>query len=651
MKSVVKFFNIRDMDKDKLNLESRKSFKWLKWTLIIICLIITIVLLYVWYSGQFPLLVSFVKLQVYNPGAVEKYKQNNIALSKRNSLIDSSKKVDRIQCPCYYINLDRSQDRMLYMENEFKTYNIKTHLRISAVDGKKLTLSGGLMSGEIVSNQYQYNFINKDQSLSASEVGCTFSHLISIITAYKNGLKRVFISEDDVCFALMPSWSLTIPEICSGAPEDWELLHLFQFTNTDNVMEPYQPYNNTLGAVSYLVNEKGIKSVVDKCYNQVTNTITIDPTQVGAPNGLADVFLFKLCKTYSYTVPLFFTYNETDVMTSTIHIDHTLDHLVRMNEIIGYYTEPAFYITQSHVGEKYTNFLSKLLPHMKQNTNNSDDKNAKCVIVYTASSSKHTYILTQPELNNRPNQFKIVFDVESRDISHLEGINLLFTSKTDKSLLPENTPTVYIPAWFLGLTEAKVNISDLMTHPFQLERLETTNKKFCALIYFSNDKGHGQGRDYRTQFLDELQSRSGNRVDILNGLAQKPKYIYNQYKFILAIEDSFLPSYITKKLIDPLLSIQNEASATIPIYCGAPNVDEYFNTGRFIHVRDFESISECIDRIFQIEKSPQMFQKIINEPIFHENKLDKRFQWSSILQETEPHLPHFLQSSFVEFQN
>lgn len=45
--------------------------------------------------------------------------------------------------------------------------------------------------------------------------------------------------------------------------------------------------------------------------------------------------------------------------------------------------------------------------------------------------------------------------------------------------------------------------------------------------------------------------------------------LYSQYKFVIAFENSVLEDYVTEKLYDPLLA------GTVPIYLGAPNVEEY----------------------------------------------------------------------------
>ena len=66
--------------------------------------------------------------------------------------------------PIYYINLDDQPERKIYMETQFKYWEIENYTRISAYDGREDDLS------DIIKGKYP------DDMLSG-EVGCTTSHL------------------------------------------------------------------------------------------------------------------------------------------------------------------------------------------------------------------------------------------------------------------------------------------------------------------------------------------------------------------------------------------------------------------------------------------------------------------------------------------
>jgi hypothetical protein len=78
-----------------------------------------------------------------------------------------------------------------------------------------------------------------------------------------------------------------------------------------------------------------------------------------------------------------------------------------------------------------------------------------------------------------------------------------------------------------------------------------------------------------------------------------------------------MKGYITEKLIMPMLS------SAIPIYLGAEDVSEYFNPKSFINVNDFENFEECIHYILKVDSDNALYQSILNEPYFHNNRIDK----------------------------
>ena len=69
--------------------------------------------------------------------------------------------------PIYYINLDGQPERKVYMEAQFKYWEIENYTRVSAYDGREDDL------GDILKGKYPDNMLS-------GEVGCTTSHLKSI---------------------------------------------------------------------------------------------------------------------------------------------------------------------------------------------------------------------------------------------------------------------------------------------------------------------------------------------------------------------------------------------------------------------------------------------------------------------------------------
>ncbi len=126
-----------------------------------------------------------------------------------------------INYKAFVINLDRAQDRMKAIEDQFKTHNIKFE-RFNAVDGykilitdleKNITYTGLDLKNKLFEfskmkkyyidcgREEEANFIFYklgDYTFTSGELGCTCSHRSIIIKAIQEKLDRIVIFEDDV---------------------------------------------------------------------------------------------------------------------------------------------------------------------------------------------------------------------------------------------------------------------------------------------------------------------------------------------------------------------------------------------------------------------------------------------------------------------
>ncbi|MGU9977818.1 MAG: glycosyltransferase family 10 domain-containing protein [Candidatus Oxydemutatoraceae bacterium WSBS_2016_MAG_OTU14] len=104
---------------------------------------------------------------------------------------------------------------------------------------------------------------------------------------------------------------------------------------------------------------------------------------------------------------------------------------------------------------------------------------------------------------------------------------------------------------------------------------------------------------------DELQRKSPRgESDWAKG---KLRYIA-QYRFTVAFENKSQPFYITEKILHPLMV------GSIPIYWGAPNIAQFFNPASFINCHDYASFDAVIERIKEIDSSPELYQQYLNAP-------------------------------------
>lgn len=84
--------------------------------------------------------------------------------------------------------------------------------------------------------------------------------------------------------------------------------------------------------------------------------------------------------------------------------------------------------------------------------------------------------------------------------------------------------------------------------------------------------------------------------------------LYAQYKFIIAFENSVLEDYVTEKLYDPLYA------GTVPIYLGAPNVEDYLPG------------TDCIVRADQFE-TPKELAKYLERCYVEDEEYLKYYHW------------------------
>lgn len=146
-------------------------------------------------------------------------------------------------------------------------------------------------------------------------------------------------------------------------------------------------------------------------------------------------------------------------------------------------------------------------------------------------------------------------------------------------------------------------------------------KKFCCVLT-NNDIGirsshypefiklsieNGLLTESRGRYLQNMPSIGGDELDKLN-------YI-NSFKFNLCYDNSEYDGWITEKLIHPIYV------GCIPIYWGCKTVVDEFNSHRFIHARDYTSVSSMWEDILKINNNQGLIRDIQNQPCFPGNKI------------------------------
>mmetsp|Transcript_11513 Transcript_11513/g.15927 ORF Transcript_11513/g.15927 Transcript_11513/m.15927 type:complete len:187 (+) Transcript_11513:102-662(+) len=119
--------------------------------------------------------------------------------------------------------------------------------------------------------------------------------------------------------------------------------------------------------------------------------------------------------------------------------------------------------------------------------------------------------------------------------------------------------------------------------------------------------------------------------------------IFGRYKFVIAMENNYVPGYITEKLPNAVLA------NTVPIYFGAPDIYDYVNPKRFIRcdldegalrelrkmkfssidqregwVRDKlgKGLKDCAEKVKAVDEDDELYKEMISQPFLYENRLE-----------------------------
>ena len=164
--------------------------------------------------------------------------------------------------------------------------------------------------------------------------------------------------------------------------------------------------------------------------------------------------------------------------------------------------------------------------------------------------------------------------------------------------------------------------SSLFEHKKSTDNNQYLCKKtnFCAYMYYNQIPHRIEYFNLFNQYkhVDGL-GKCCNNVDISNSRFidnEEQNYndiavhIYSSYKFVLAIENNYIPGYFTEKIINPLIA------NSIPIYWGHPDVFNYINKLRVIYMCDFESNEKLLEYIKWLDSNDEEYEKITSNNFF-----------------------------------
>jgi len=118
-----------------------------------------------------------------------------------------------------------------------------------------------------------------------------------------------------------------------------------------------------------------------------------------------------------------------------------------------------------------------------------------------------------------------------------------------------------------------------------------------AIMYFSNIEGFrlfGTGWDEKRG----LSQKQWMNIKKLNPVRVEDKLeTMSHFKFAFCFENCSFPGYITEKIFDCFFA------GCIPIYCGAPDIEEFIPKETFIHYKDYNTFNELSDYLINLSES------------------------------------------------
>ena len=145
-------------------------------------------------------------------------------------------------------------------------------------------------------------------------------------------------------------------------------------------------------------------------------------------------------------------------------------------------------------------------------------------------------------------------------------------------------------------------------------------KKFCCFLVSNPDCLE------RNNFFEILNSfkkvDSGGKfknnigINISKNFEEQLEWI-SDYKFMITFENSSKISYITEK---PIIALMGN---TIPIYWGAPNVNDFLDEKSIINYHKYNNFNLLADKVIEIDENPELYNNVLNNQNINTFKFKK----------------------------
>lgn len=143
-------------------------------------------------------------------------------------------------------------------------------------------------------------------------------------------------------------------------------------------------------------------------------------------------------------------------------------------------------------------------------------------------------------------------------------------------------------------------------------------RRAAAVYIASNNNAHNNRHGFVGELMQCMKvdsyGKSHNNCRIRRDMGRGTKIaILSRYFFNFAFENTNSPDYVTEKVFDALVA------GTVPVYMGAPNIDEYLPARKcIIKAADFGSANELARYLIALKKDRAEYRSYLawkNEPL------------------------------------
>lgn len=183
----------------------------------------------------------------------------------------------------------------------------------------------------------------------------------------------------------------------------------------------------------------------------------------------------------------------------------------------------------------------------------------------------------------------------------------------------ENDYVDHIPIYFYNHIPDLLNTPNYLAIPTAYAYINYLNK-YQSNKYntsFSDKKGvliiNKSGLNREINIIAKIIQENGISVDHIslytNEISSVSCYhshellsVFNRYKFIICVENSYTSGYMTEKIINCFLA------NTIPLYKGATNIATYINPDSFVDIRD----PDWTDKLIELNNNEELYNQMLN---------------------------------------